>query len=79
VTASDASIIQAAADQPRAMRLGCALISASLLSRAPPPCHRAGAVRLGLLDWMLADVPDKPAIETLCRPEGWDCILRIGD
>lgn len=53
------------------MRLLHALTSSLLLPpRAPVPA-------CGLLDWMLADVPSKPPIETLCRPEGWDVTCRI--
>lgn len=54
------------------MHLAAVLLAAP---RTPQPCPRAD-IRLGLLDWMLAQ-PAQSSVEALVRPEGWDCTCRM--
>ena len=54
-----------------------ASIYSCLLTASPPP-YRCSPPRAGLMDWMLEDAQAfKSPLERICRPEGWDCILRV--
>lgn len=64
------------------MQLIFALAAATSYLLAAQPPRQSGRsrgvdVKCGLLDWMLDDAAIKPPIEQFCRPEGWDCDLRL--